>query len=171
MRTTLQFPHKKIRSEVIKQYMQEAGYKQAVCFTCGNAGRELRRAGVETIIVGGEGDMLPNRWLSTAEIHRMFPSCFDATSGHLNMEVMGRIASAYKAYLGDLPPVVEVPTGSGECLVCLKLAYPHVRFIAEYDVAGLERQTQYCAMAPLVPLVGILAEDVRHGEQLHGGSA
>lgn len=166
---TLQFPHKMIRSKVIAQYMKEAGYKKAVCFTCGNAGRELRRAGVETIIVGGEGDMLPNRWLTTAEIHRMFPDCFDATSGHLNADVMNRIASAYREYLGELPAEVEVPSGSGECLVCLKLAYPQVHFIAEYDVVGLEGPTQYCPRAPLVPLVGLLAEEVRHGEQLHGG--
>lgn len=168
MMKMLQFPHKKIRSSIIKEYMAEAGYDKAVCFTCGNAGRELRQAGVDTVIIGGGGDMMPSRWLTTAEVHRIFPQHFDATSGHLNVDLMRRIGRAYRDYLGDLPPVVELPCGSGECLVCLKMAYPDVQFIAEYDVVGLEGPTEYNAQGPLNPLVALLANEISHGATLEG---
>ena len=114
--------------------------------------------------------MLPNRWLTTAEVHRMFPNHFDATSGHLNMELMNRIAAAYRAHLGELSSPQYVPSGSGECLVCLKLAYPDVQFYAEYDVVGLEGPTQFNARAPMAPLVGIIAAGVKHGTHLDGGA-
>lgn len=162
----LTFNHKQIRAAVIKQYMQEAGYDRAVCLTCGNAGRALREAGVDTIVIGEKGDLSPNRWFSTAEIHKMFPDCFDATSGHLNAELMNRIALAYGDALGELESPVYVPSGSGECLVCLKLAYPHVHFIAEYDVDNedLAKPTEYSGDAPLNRLVECLADEIRFGD-------
>lgn len=164
----LTFPHKAIRARIIKEYMAEAGYTRAVCFTCGNAGRELAQAGVDTLVIGDTGTLHPGRWLTSAEVHRMFPTHFDATSGHLNVDLMNRIGHAYRDYLGDLPPSVRVPSGSGECLVCLKLAYPEVQFYAEYDVDddALRRPTTYTPAAPLNTLVKCVAAEVRHGSTM-----
>ena len=159
----LTFPHKMIRSKVIKAYMQEAGYDRAVCFTCGNAGRELQEAGVDVLIIGAGGKLLPNYWFSMAEVQSTFKGYFDATSGHLNIELMKRIGKAYKRYLGNLESPQHIPSGSGECLVCLKLAYPGVDFIAEYDVQGLEEPTRYDEQSPLNALVRLLAKEVNHG--------
>lgn len=162
MMNLLTFPHKAFRSKIIKQYMEEAGYTGAVCLTCGNAGRELRALGVDTVIIGETGDLSPNRWLSTAEVHRLFPDRFDATSGHLNMELMNRIAEQYRKYLGKLDSPQYIPSGSGECLTCLKLAYPDIEFIAVYNVPGeLAHATEYSEYAPLNGLVRLLAKDVK----------
>lgn len=157
MSDVLRFPHKKIRAEKIKQYMQQAGYKKAVCFSCGNAARELLRAGVPTIHIGEKGILTPKVWFKQAEIHDTFPECFDATSGHLPMELMLRIGRAYREYLGDLDECVYVPTGSGETLVCLKLAYPDTDFVAIYNI---DEKTEYSEDAPLNGLVKELAFDI-----------
>jgi len=161
----LQFPHKRIRSKVIKQYMIEGGYNRAVCFTCGNAGIELKLAGIDTIMIGCGGDLLPSdKWFSTAEVHKMFPDCFDATSGHLPTDLMYRIGLAYKEYLGELSGKVYVPSGSGETIVCLKLVYPKTEFIAVYDIntKELKRATSYSKYAPLNKYVELLSK-VQHG--------
>lgn len=154
----LRFPHKELRSRAVKQYMQTAGYNRAVCFSCGNAAEKLKDAGVDVLHIGARGDLTPNKWYTQAEIKRDFPNCFDATSGHLPMELMLEIAKLYREDLGDtLGDLVYVPTGSGETLVCLKLAYPEKKFIAVYN---LDTATEYSEHAPLNKMVRLLAEEV-----------
>jgi hypothetical protein len=159
----LRFPHKRIRAQIIKQYMQDAGYKKAVCFSCGNAGKALADAGVNVLHIGAQGELTPNKWYTQADIAQVFTGYFDATSGHLPMQVMLQLADAYKEHLSNtLGSTVYVPTGSGETLVCLKLAYPDKRFIAVYN---LDSATEYSKDAPLNRLVQLLADGIIYNEQ------
>lgn len=155
----LRFPHKQIRAQVIKRYM-EGKYSKAVCFSCGNAAQALDDAGVETLHIGAKGVLEPRKWFTQAEIHYIFPDYFDATSGHLPAEVMNLLAQAYKEYLGELPPLVYVPTGSGETLICLKTAFKAVDFVAVYNI---DPATEYSESCPLNAFIRLLAKDIIYG--------
>lgn len=160
----LRFPHKQIRADIIKDYMREAGFTKAVCFSCGNAARALEAAGVDTVHVGADGELNPNKWFTQARISKVFDGYFDATSGHLPIELLLRLAAAYKKHLQDkLGDVVYVPTGSGETLVCLKLAYPNKKFIAVYD---LDKATEYSKDAPLNKFVELLAAVIYRAKEI-----
>ena len=152
----LRFPHKAIRATCIKEYMK-GRYERAVCFSCGNAARELKAAGVDTLHIGPEGELDPRRWFTQREISLMFPGYFDATSGHLPAELMAALGEVYKRHLGELPQKVYVPTGSGETLVCLKLAYPEHDFIAVYN---LDKATEYSPNCPLNKYVEVMAAGI-----------
>lgn len=151
------FPNKRIRAKVIKEYMHKYGYEKAVCFSCGNATRELKRAGVNVLDISPTGDLQALKWYTMGDIKQTFPSYFDATSGHLPYECMLWIAQEYKKYLGDIPQTIYLPTGSGETLVCLKLAYPKSKIKAVYN---LNSATAYEKGAPLNSLVRLLADDI-----------
>lgn len=154
----LRFPHKRLRSVAIKQYMEKAGYRKAVCFSCGNAAQELARAGVDVLHIGPNGVLEPRRWFTQAEIANCFREYFDATSGHLPAELLKVLAKIYRGYLGEIGDGrIYVPTGSGETLVCLKLAYPDKKFVAVYN---LDASTEYNEAAPLNDLVRVLADEV-----------
>lgn len=154
------FENKRLRAQAIKEYMGAHGYRKAVCFSCGNASRELKRAGVDVLDISPTGDMLALRWFTVGEVATMFPSYFDATSGHLPMDCMELVAAEYRRELGQLSGKVNLPTGSGETLVCLKMAYPNLGITAVYD---LDAATEYSEDAPLNALVRALADKVVHG--------
>lgn len=158
----LDFPHKRLRAEVIKDYV---GSKKVVCFSCGNASEALVRAGVNTLCVGGyNGVVHPSHWFTQKEISETFPDYFDATPGHLPMELMLKIASKYREFFEgyNLQNQCEcdIMCGSGETLVCLKLAFPYIKFNAFYNVEGYEEATKYEANAPLNDLVELLANKI-----------
>lgn len=160
MNNLLRFEHKKIRANVIKEYI--GADKPVICFSCGNASRELKLAGLNVLDISPSGDLLALRWFTINEIKQKFPGYFDATSGHLDITLMGLIGKAYKERLGELlSSPCYVPCGSGETLVCLKLAYPEVEFIAVYN---LDSATEYSENAPLNDLVKVLAKDVIYGD-------
>ena len=152
---------KDVRSHHIRRYMQEAGYRRAVCFSCGNAADALRRAGVDVLEVGPRGRLLAGGWWTVGEIRRAWPEHFDATSGHLPVSLMSAIGAEFRSVLGEFgDEELVVPCGSGETLVCLALAYAgEAAFVAEYDCSRPE--TMYDPEAPLVPLVRVLAGEVR----------
>src|SRR5882672_2126355 len=130
----LHFPHKRIRAKVIAEFARSAAYHGVVCFTCGNAAQTLRDQGLEVTEVGPRGDLNPSKWWTIAEIHRTFPHLFDATSGHLPIPLLADIAKAFREHLGDLPSGrYSVPSGSGETITCLRVAYPLLTFDASYD--------------------------------------
>ena len=163
----LRFPHKRIRAHFIKQYMAQEGKTRAVCFSCGNAAAELETAGVDVLHIGAHGVLEPHKWFTQAEIKHIFPDYFDATSGHLPMELMYELGQAYAAHLGKLPETVYVPSGSGETVVCLKLAYPATHFVAVYN---RDEATEYSPYCPLNALVRVLCDDiVLDGRALVGG--
>jgi len=130
----LDFPHKQIRARVIAEFVRQAGYRGVVVFTCGNAAKTLRNEGLEVTEIGPRGDLKTEKWWTMAEIHRAWPDLFDATSGHLAVPLMGDIAKAYRAHLGDLSVGrYSVPAGSGETVTCLRIAYPLMTFDPTYD--------------------------------------
>ena len=151
----LRFDAKRRRSKAVARYMRANGYDRAVCLSCGNASRELREAGVDVLDVSPTGDLLALRWFTPAEVRRWFPDAFDATSGHLPIDCMAAVAREFADV--ELPEEAWVPTGSGETLVCLKMAHPSARLHAVYNLGDA---TRYDPRAPLNSLVEALAESV-----------
>ena len=157
-RVTLDVPAKRLRAECIAR----ACDGRVVCFTCGNAAAALRAAGLEVVEVSPHGKLAANCWCTTADVRRMFPQHFDATSGHLPVDLMLRIGHRLTRWLDEsglhLEEGVEyvVPSGSGETVVCLKLANPRISFTARYD--GSDAATRYDVDNPLNALVRHLAK-------------
>ena len=152
----LKFNHKQIRSEVIKGYMALIGLDKAVCFSCGNASRALKEAGVVTLDISDSGDLVANRWFRPYEVAKTFGTYFDATSGHLPLHLMADIAQAFKKELGVLSESEYlIPTGSGETIICLQIAYPDIKFVAQYN---MNKATEYSKDAPLNEVVASLFE-------------
>jgi hypothetical protein len=129
------FPRKELRAKVIKKYVDNAGLPGCVCFSCGNATKALKETGLYTVDISPCGDLSPSsKWWEVSEIRKAFPNLFDATSGHLPIPLMVDIAHEYKQYLGELPAgAYNIPSGSGETILCLKIAYPECTFRAIYD--------------------------------------
>lgn len=114
--------------------------------------------GVHVVGVGAGEPLEPTRWMSFTEIACSFPGLFDATSGHLPVPLMLEIAAMLhdelcvefaRGHVNEL----EVPAGSGETFVCLKLAFPGIKMRPVYD---LSPGTQYNEEAPLNLLVNML---------------
>ncbi len=151
---------KVLRAAVIDNYMMGAGIGKAVCFSCGNAARALAGRGINILEIGPQGQLQSVRWWTPAEIHLLWPDRFDATPGHLPLFLMLHIAMAIRDELGviqiegaDYPGVgLHVPTGSGETIMCMHLAYPAYKFVAVYD--DNHESTRYFAGAPLSGVVG-----------------
>lgn len=151
-RTVLRFSAKQIRSSVVAGYVRAAGYRGVVVFSCGNSAAALREQGLDVLEVGPRGVLKTDKWWTPAEIQRVWPELFDATSGHLSAPLMGDIAKAFRAHLGELPAApYTVPSGSGETIFCLRAAYPLLDFQASYDDSKPE--TQRHPNAPLNPFV------------------
>lgn len=141
---------KALRAQVIRKYMQENGMDKCVCFSCGNASRALKNAGVLCVDISKSGDLEARRWWKKSEIKRVFPTCFDATSGHLPMEVMVAIANEMrKSWFEEFELGCEygIATCSGETIFCLAIAFPGSRFTAVYDNSN--PATEWSEYAPM----------------------
>lgn len=150
MKATYNQEEKRIRAQVIREYMERNGIAWAVCFSCGNASRALRDAGVRVLDISPSGDLQARRWFTQEEIRRLWPACFDATSGHLPADLMLAIAARLRQrYEGEFQPGREyqVAAGSGETILCLALAFPDCDFIPVYN--NLCPATQRDPGAPL----------------------
>lgn len=147
----LVFPRKQIRAVVIADYIRAAGYPGCICFSCGNASKALKDTGLEVVDISPIGDLQPtSKWWLPEEVYKVWPHLFDATSGHLPAFLMIRIAEAFKKQLGDLTGRIEVPTGSGETIQCLRWAYPKVEFVPMFNCGpGTQKDEQ-------APLLGIV---------------
>lgn len=147
---------------MIRAHVKAINAPGVVCFTCGNAAAALREWGDLTIVeVGPRGPLATERWWTVTDIAAAFPGMFDATPGHLPLPMMAEVGRRLPF---QYDPDVEyaVPTGSGETLVCLKLAYPGAKLVAVYDDSKPE--TCYDERNPLNSLVEALAVRVeRHG--------
>ena len=151
----LTFPNKAIRSKIIGNYFRSTYYRGIVAFSCGNATKALKALGLPVVAISPGGDLSPtDHWWTPAEIRRVFPDYLDATSGHLPLFLMEEISLAFKDHLGSLKDqAYDIPTGSGETIVCLKLAYPNIDFTAVYNLGD---PTRYNPQAPLNGLVARL---------------
>lgn len=153
------FPAKALRAQVIADFAVQARVPQVVAFSCGNATAALRTAlqgrNVGLLDLSPGGDLAPTRWWTAAEIRRAFPAALDATSGHLPAPLMQQIAVRFNAHLGALGPgPYNVPTGSGETILCLRWAYPHLTFVAVHSLDN--RATHVDPAAPLYHLIRAL---------------
>ncbi len=155
MNQLLKYNNKQARARVIAKFVREAGYPGVVCFTCGNAAEALRGQGLDVIEVGPRGGLTTNHWFTPASIKKIFPQLLDATSGHLSLALMWEIAMEIKReHEGGgvwlMASVYDVPSGSGETITCLRLAYPEINF---FPVYGCGQGTEYHAEAPLNGIV------------------
>ena len=124
-----------VRAGVIRDYMVQSGYKRAVCIGSHLAAYALRDAGVSVLEIGPLGVLQTNKYWTPEEIHVQWPDLFDATPGHLPAFILSRIAIAYRGWMAvdvqaDMRAVghVNVPTASGETIVCLRWAFPDAVF-------------------------------------------
>lgn len=147
---------KKVRAAVIRRHLQAVGSSSCVCFTCGNAAAALRAEGLEVVEVGrgAKADLVPARWFTYTKVASTFRGIFDATCGHLPLPLIIEIAQQLAAEMGDLERgIYAVPSGSGETILCLSIAYPRCQFVAEYGTGGA---TEYQKNGPLNTLVARL---------------
>jgi hypothetical protein len=155
---TLTIPERKIwRSEIIVKHMQAANcYRGAVIFSCGNASNELKRVLLKPIItIAPGGDLQSCKWWTSEEIKSAWPEYFDATSGHLPFPLMARLAEKLKAELHGFVSLnhnecFNVPTGSGETILCLRLAFPDKVFIPITDGTPATKYNHESVVARIV---------------------
>jgi len=153
---------KKIRAEVVKEYLNYFGINECVCFTCGNSGKFLKKVGLNVITVGENEFLKPARWFEYEEISNTFKS-FNATSGYLNIVLMNRIAEKIREVIGELDENnYLIPTGSGETLFALFLAYPDKRF---YPLRLGTPETRFDEGNPLNKLLNAITD--RNKEELN----
>src|SRR6266704_242668 len=127
-----------VRANLINGYVRSAGYGGAVIFSCGTAAKALKESvgnGFPVVEVGPSGGLQAGHWWSPEEINKTWPALFDASSGHLPLALMVRLAWRLAKIIGELDENTQylVPTGSGETILCLGMAYPKVSFCAVYD--------------------------------------
>ena len=150
---------KTIRAHIIKRHMEENHIDRCVCFSCGNASRAIKDAGIPCVEISPGGDLSANRWRSMNEIRNTFPDSFDATSGHLPMDMMNQLAAEFRIILSDTIKeghTYTIPTGSGETVICLRMAFPKSRFIAQWD--NQDPSCEYSDQAPMAQLVKATGE-------------
>jgi hypothetical protein len=125
---------KRLRAAVVKDYvcgMTGLGHTRVVCFSCGNASAALREAGLDVLDISPTGHLEAREWWTPARIAREWPHRFDATSGHLPLPLMVALAERLQQYLrAEVDPNGHyvVPSGSGETVLALRMAFPHARF-------------------------------------------
>lgn len=161
MKETINQVEKRIRAAVIREYMERNGITTAVCFSCGNASRALREAGVRVLDISPSGDLEARRWFTQEEIRRLWPTCFDATSGHLPTDVMLEIAARLRQrYEGEFRPGngYKVAAGSGETALCLAVAFPDCVFVPAFDNASPATARE--PEAPLIPFLRALFQPI-----------
>lgn len=90
--------------------------------------------------IAPNGVFSPNRWLSPSEIRAIFPNYFDATSGHLPLDLMVRIALKLQGTYSPPCSSLEVMSGSGETAIILKMAFPHLYIVPLW---GDDEATRY----------------------------
>ncbi len=158
---TINQVEKRIRAAVIREYMERNGIQSAVCFSCGNASRALRDAGVRVLDISPAGDLEARRWFTQEEIRRLWPSCFDATSGHLPADLMLEIAARLRQrFEGAFVPGngYKVAAGSGETVLCLAVAFPESVFLPMFD--NTKPETTREPGAPLLPFLRALFQTI-----------
>lgn len=154
---------KAVRAEVIRTHCKSAGYDGCVCFSSGNSSRALRSLGLYTIDISPTGQLTANGWWPVDHVHRAWPHLFDATSGHLPLPLMVELARVYQASLRPIEPTYAVPTGSGETILALKIAFPDIKWVAHYST-GI-KGAYYDSRSPLNMVVAALFPFIRQDHE------
>ena len=163
MTDKLWWPHtsKEYRHYVISDYVNNSDHLGVVCFSVAGMqalATSLNVYDIPYIDISPHGALQTNRWWSLEEINITWPNLFDATSGHLQPPLMDRTAELMKQSLGKFDKATYyVPTGSGESLICTAMAYPHLNFVAVYNLNDV---TQHNPQSPLNKMVAAVCEDV-----------
>lgn len=155
---------------MVLEHVRRSRFDGVVVFSCGNCSNALKQLAPQYNIEPGQvvavapgGDLEPGRWLKPAEIRRMFPNHFDATSGHLPLYLVAQLAELYRQgledWMDDTPAgfarfnkdePIDVAAGSGETVLALRLAFPDYRF---RGIHNLDAATKFNQYAPLNELV------------------
>lgn len=138
---------KRLRARIIADYMNAAGIERCLCFSCGNASRALKQVLPPSAVLE---PAVNGKWWTVEEIAQTWPEHFDATSGHLSVPLMAKLAQCLKRECGVLHGDHQVPTGSGETLLALSIAYPDVRFIPVQDGS---KSTEWHEQSPLYSFI------------------
>lgn len=155
---TIPAPDKSIRSAIIADYVRLAGYRGVVCFSCGTASAALKSRVPYVVDVSPTGDLLPVRWWTPAEIRRAWPDLFDATCGHLPLHLMAAIANAFGVHYNGLfvdGQRYNVPTGSGETILCLRMEFPRVIFVPVWGATPGTKKNDDSLLVRLLSGAGI----------------
>ncbi len=148
-------PSAAFRATLIAEHLEQG--QPLVCFTSGDAGKELQRVGVRPLCVGPNEALMPGRWWSPAEIRRQWPEHFDAPPGHLPICMVVELGHRLARVLGDLPKRVAIPAGSGETLLAMAWAYPEIEL---YGVINLDPNSEHHDKSPLAPAVASVCAGV-----------
>jgi hypothetical protein len=119
---------KEARAKVITAYLKG---RRTFCFSCGNATKELKRAGANLIAIDKTSQLQAKEQIKPEQAEHYFQA-FNSTSGNIPLFLLERIAnSIYKQPLKQadnnktLP--IYVPVGSGELLLVLMFLFPSSR--------------------------------------------
>lgn len=125
---------KSIRSEIIADDIRKKNLDGAVCFSSGTALHYLREAVPYVLGVSDEnGDLRARRWFPMKEIKRIFPTLYDATSGHLTRETIIRCSERLKREVKCELTTALIASGSGESALIANYAFPECNFIPIFD--------------------------------------
>ena len=89
------------------------------------------------------------------EIRAFFPNVFDATSGHIPIDLINEIARRIKKEIHPIDKQYIVETGSGETLLVLSIAFPEIKFKPEYNT---NKATAFNKEAPLNDLIAAISK-------------
>lgn len=169
----LNFDFKFHRAAVVQRYLSESGKApRVVVVTCGNSARKLRKVGLSVYEIGVQGPLVPTRWLTPEDIAQAFPNRFDATSGHLPLFLMLRVAAMLRAKHPEGIDIartggrIHVPSGSGESAVITALAFPGAQVVAVFN--NSKPDTKYESgnvMYKMFPIMRIMVQMEGRNEQ------
>jgi hypothetical protein len=142
---------KEARAKVITAYLKG---RRTFCFSCGNATKELKRAGANLIAIDKTSQLQAKEQIKPEQAEHYFQA-FNSTSGCIPLFLLERIAGKL---LGDLTKIkdddpIYVPVGSGELLLVLMFLFPSSRlhpFSSSYAPLGFGFKKH------ITPLTGII---------------
>lgn len=123
----LKINHKKIRAEVIAEYLKG---RRAFAFSCGNATRWLKRAGVNCVPI--DGTPLEAHGYIDPEVAEFYFDAFNATSGYLPLFLVERIVGKIREKIykpASRSQTIYVPRGSGELAFSICFIYPSQQIV------------------------------------------